>query len=65
MKMREIDLAALGLTPEHGETMDELVPGWRDMTPTEFADRLPEQASAVRRQALAMQRTLEEMERDE
>lgn len=54
-------LPGLGLSKEHEGTMDELLPGWRDLTPVEFADRLTKVGDGLADAAEALQRALEDL----
>jgi hypothetical protein len=63
MLMKEIDLEALGLTDEHAEVMDDLLPGWRELTPVEFADQMAHVSGALQDEGSALRTALEELDR--
>lgn len=63
MKMSEIDLSAMGLTEDHAKAMDDLIPGWRDLTPVEFADQMGHLAGELQDEGSALRRTLAELDR--
>lgn len=63
MRMSEIDMSALGLTEEHAKAMDDLMPGWRDLTPVEFADQMSYLSAQLQDEGSALRRALEELDR--
>lgn len=62
MKMQEM-IPALGMTEEHEKTMDELVPGWRENTPIEFASRMEHVGSKLIAESTALQHTLDVLDK--
>lgn len=64
MLMKEM-LPALGLTEGHEETMDELLPGWREMEPVEFADKMRDVGGKLAQEMVTISQALKAVKKEE